>query len=123
MKAAVALGLFCTALPAQAANLTCSFTELCTGTDACAPPDTDATLTLATDATGMDVTMDGDTFRMALAGPADKYPVTYFDDEDDTQGGGMMMSLFADGGIAMTIHADILGPFTATAFGTCEAAE
>ena len=48
--------------------------------------------------------------------------MTYFDDVDDGEGGGIMLSLFDNGEIVMTIHGDLFGTFTATALGTCEAA-
>ncbi len=115
--------LYLSAPMAMAAEVTCTFTDLCTGRAGCAPPDEDATIRIRPDATGAEVTMDGETFRMVRAGPADKNPVTYFDDVNDDEGGGMMLSLFDDDSIVMTIHGDLFGPFTATAIGACEAAQ
>ncbi len=120
-KASVILCLSAPITPA--AEVACAFTDLCTGLAGCAPPDEDATIRLRPDTTGAEVTMDGETFRMVLAGPADKNPVTYFDDVDDDEGGGMMLSLFDNDSIVMTIHGDLFGPFTATAIGICEVAQ
>ncbi len=118
------LALTMISAPAWAASeaddtpLICHFTTVCTDDQPCEAAPVDAAMPVLLGDGWAELTVEDETDRFALLSDPGADPQTFFS-SGIKDGGGAMLSIYADGAARMTMHSNLFGPFTVTAMGTC----